>query len=168
MAKLPTATLTFLDARGREQSNQYQWRSATPPADADVQALAADAQALTALSLVRATVSYEVDITGESDAVEAGASRQNDMSLEVRRSTLRTSNGGTYTFRKLPQPKAAFTVAGQRTITTTDAAWNSFVENFDDGAGVAAIVGDWYISDREELVEGTGGDSIVAAYFNKD
>ena len=168
MAKLPMVTLTFIDSFGREQSNQYQWRDATPPTDAEVQSLGGDAQAITALSLIRATVSYEVDVTSESDTAEAGSSRQNDMSLEVRRSTLRTSNGGTYTFRKLPQPKAAFTTPGQRTVITTDAAWNTFVENFDDGAGVAAIVGDWYISDREELVEGTAGDSIVAAYLNKD
>ena len=167
MAKLATATLVFVDSWGREQSNTYQWRQATAPTAGNVQALAADEQAITGLSLLRASVSFEVDVSAQSDAVEAGASRQNDWSLEVRKSTLRNSRGGTYTFRKLPQPKAALLLPNGQ-IDTSIAALNTFVENFDDGAGLAAIVGDWYVSDGEELVEGTGGDSIVAAYLNKD
>lgn len=168
MAKLAKVTLTFRDDFGRKQSNEYQWRLETPPADSDVEALATDAQALTALSLDEAQVTYSVDVSGQSDTVVTGASRQNDWSMEVNKSKLRNSRGGTYTFRKLPQPKAALIIGNTKQVDSENAALNSFLENFDDGAGLAAIVGDWYISDGEEVVEGTGGDQIVAAYLNKD
>lgn len=168
MAKLATVTFTWLDSLNRTQTTERQWRLSTPPADADVQALAVDEQALTGLGLVKASVSYEVDITAQADEPEANSSRQNDWSMTVRKSTLRNSRGGTYTFRKLPQIKAALS-GSTRIIDASPAAFNNFLENFDDGAGLAAVVGDWYISDGEEVVEATASqNAVVEAYHNKN
>jgi hypothetical protein len=124
--------------------------------------LAVDAQALSALSLVKAVVSREVSITGQSDAAEAKSSRQKDASLVFLKSNLRSSRAGRYTFN-LPEPKAAL-VNADGTIDLTDAAVDAFRENFDDGSGIPAVVGDWYVSDQEELIE---DEEAVEGFLNK-
>jgi hypothetical protein len=103
-----------------------------------------------------------VSITGQSDAAEAKSSRQKDASLVFLKSDLRTSRAGRYTFN-LPEPKAAL-VNADGTIDLTDAAIDAFRENFDDGSGIPAVVGDWYVSDQEELIE---DEEAVEGFLNK-
>jgi len=150
MATLATVTFTWLDDEDKTYTSSYTARD-NEPSDAEVQALAVDAQALTALSLIKANVSREVDITGQSDAVEAGASRQRDASLSYLLSNLRSSIARRFTF-KLPQFKAALLDANGR-IDPTAGVFNSWTENFDDGSGIPAVVGDWYAGNQGELVE---------------
>ena len=165
MAARTYVTFTLRDSFGRIEHKRYEARSSAVT-DGVVQGLAADLQALTGLGIEKATVSRAVDISGQADAIEAGSNKQADMSLVAVKSLLRNSGGGQYTFN-LPEPKDAF-LTSTAAVDVSDAAWNSFLENFDDGDGVAATVGDFYISDGEEIVEGAGGSSIVDAFLNKD
>jgi hypothetical protein len=161
MATLATVTFTWQDAYGKTTTRSYQGRD-NEPTDGEVQALAADAQALSALSLVKAVVTREVDITGQSDAAEAKSSRQKDGSLVYLKSNLRSSRAGRYTFN-LPEFKAALLNA-DGTVIITDGAIDSWRENFDDGSGIPAVVGDWYVSDQEELIE---DEEAVEGFLNK-
>ena len=161
MAVRTNVTLSFTDDYGKRTTRSYQSRDANP-SDAAVQDLAAAAQALSALSVTKAVVSREVDVSAQSDAAESKASRQKDASLVYVKSQLRNSTGGQYTFN-VPEPKAAI-VNPDGTVDLTAAAVTGWRERFDDGAGVAAVVGNWYVSDGEELVE---EQAPVAGYLNK-
>lgn len=161
MATLATVTFTWRDAYGKTTTRSYQARD-NAPSDVQVQDLAVDAQALTALSLVKAVVTREIDITAQSDAVEAKSSRQKDASLTYSKSDLRSSRSGPYTFN-LPEPKAAL-VNPDGTIDLTSAVIDSWRENFDDGSGIPAVVGGWYVSDQEELIEDA---EAISGFLNK-
>lgn len=161
MAGRTYCTLTFRDAYGKTTTRRYQSRD-TNPSDAVCQALATKAQAYTALSVVDAVVTRSVDVTGITTAAEAKSSRQKDSSLVFEKSLLRDSGGGQFTFN-MPEPKDAL-VDPDGTIDLTDAAITGWREEFDDGAGIPAIVGDWYVSDGEELVEDA---DPIAGFLNK-
>jgi len=150
MAARTNVTFLWRDSYGKTTKRSYQSRDANPT-DGVVQALATKAQALSALSLVAATVSRAVDISGSTAAAEAKSSRQKDASLVFEKSLLRDSTGGQHTFN-LPEPKAALVDASGK-IDLTDGAVTGWREEFDDGSGIPAVVGDWYVSDGEELVE---------------
>jgi hypothetical protein len=151
MTVLATCTFTWEDSEGKTTTRSYTARD-NEPTDGEVQALAADAQALSAWSLIKAVVTRTVDVTAQSDAAEAGSSIQRDASLVYNpTSLLRASLGGSYTFR-MPQYKDAL-LSPTGTIDPTAAVFDSWTENFDDGAGVAAVVGDWFVGNQAELVE---------------
>lgn len=150
MATLAKVTFLWIDAEGKKYRSSYTGRTNTP-SDAQVQALAADAQGLSALSLVKATVSRDVDISAQSDVAEAGSSRQRDASLVYFLSNLRASIAKQFTFT-LPQFKAAL-LSADGTADVTQAAFEAFRENFDDGSGVPAVVGDFFAGNQGELVE---------------
>lgn len=150
MAERTTATITFTDAYGKTTTRSYQARDANP-SDGVVQALATAAQALSALSVTKTIVSREVDVSGITAAAEAKSSRQKDASLKYQKSALRNSHAGPYTFN-VTEPKAAL-VDGVGTLVLSDAVFDTWRELFDDGSGIAAVVGAWYVSDGEELVE---------------
>lgn len=150
MAENTRVTLSFLDAYGKSTTRGYQSRAADPT-DGVVQALATKAQALSALSIVKAVVTREVDVSGVTTAAEAKASRQKDASLKFQKSALRNSHAGPFTFN-IPEPKAAL-VDTSGVIDLADAAVTGWREEFDDGDGIPAVVGDFYVSDGEELVE---------------
>lgn len=162
MSESTKVTFTYQDFYGKTTKRSYQARDANP-SDGVVQALAQAAQDLSALSLIKAVVTREVDITGVTDAVESGASRQKDASLKFQKSALRNSHAGPYTFN-IPEPKAALLDANGG-IILTDAAIAAWREEFDDGAGIAAVVGDFYVSDGEELVE---EQDALDGFLNKD
>jgi hypothetical protein len=63
----------------------------------------------------------------------------------------------------LPEFKASLLNA-DGTVIITDGAIDSWRENFDDGAGIPAVVGDWYVSDQEELIE---DEEAVEGFLNK-
>jgi len=150
MAERTTVTLTFTDSYGKTTTRSYQARDANP-SDGVVQALADAAQAISALSLTKAVVTREVDVTGSTTAAETKSSRQKDASLKFQKSALRNSHAGPYTFN-LTEPKAALVdVDGTLVLSSTEFAdWR---ELFDDGSGIAAVQGTFFVSDGEELVE---------------
>lgn len=150
MAVLATVTFTWEDDDEKTYNSSYTHRT-NNPSDGDVQDLAGVAQGLTALSLIKATVTREVDITGESDAPEAGSSRQRDASLVYRTSVLRASRGKRHTFT-MPQFKAAL-LNGNGEIDPAAAIWDTWTERFDDGAGIAGIQGGWFAGNQGELIE---------------
>jgi len=150
MATLATVTFTWTDDESKIYHTSYSARD-NNPSDAEVQALATDAQAMSALSLTKAVVSRDVDITGQSDPAEAGSSRQRDASLSYFLSNLRASIARRFTFT-LPQFKAALLDAEGR-IDPAAAVFDSWTENFDDGSGIPAVVGDWFAGNQGELVE---------------
>ena len=154
-------TIQFLDSYNKPTTRRYQYRGANP-SDADVEALATVLQAYTALSVVKATVSREVDVTAITTAAEAKSSRQKDASLIFQKSGLRQSSLGNFTLNT-PEPKAAL-VDSIGKINLTDGAVTAIRELFDDGAGIAAIVGNWYVSDGEELIEDA---DLVDGYLNQ-
>jgi hypothetical protein len=162
MAVRVTCTFVIADSYGKKTKRTYQSRLANP-ADADVQDLAGALQAFTALSVIKATVNREVDISGQTTAAAALSSRQKDASLVFEKSGLRNSHIGQYTFN-MPEPKAAL-VDGTGKIDLTAAAVTGWRERFDDGSGVPAVVGDWYVSDGEELIE---DEDPVDGFLNKD
>ena len=150
MAERTKVTITFQDDYGKQTTRGYHSRDANPT-DVVVQALATKAQALSALSVVKSTVTREVDVTGVTTAAETKASRQKDASLKFAKSGLRNSHTGPYTFN-LPEPKAAL-LDGAGNVDLADAAVTGWREEFDDGSGIPAVVGDFYVSDGEELIE---------------
>lgn len=152
MSDLAVVTFTWQDSEGKKTSRSFTARD-NAPSDGEVQALAADCQALSAWSLIKATVSRVVDITSQSDAAEAGSSRQRDASLVFTPiSNLRASLGGSYTFR-MPQFKAALLNSVGQVADLTASVFGDFIENFDDGSGVAAVVGDFFVGNQGELIE---------------
>jgi len=162
MATRSTVTFTYQDAYGKQTKRSYQARD-DEPSNAQVVALATDAQALTALSLVKAVVNREVDVTAVTTAAVALSSRQKDASIVYLKSGLRNSKVGRYTFN-VPEPKAAL-VAGNGVLVLSDGAFDDWRENFDDGSGIPAVVGDFYVSDGEELIEDA---EAVDGFLNKD
>lgn len=167
MAKLAKATFTLIDSENKTTTRTYTHRTSDAIPEADVTGLATDLQALTGLSVIEAQITYPQDVSGISADVEDKASRQVDWSLEVRKSTLRNSRGGKYTFN-LPDPKDVLQL-GNGQVDQNAAVMNNFLENFDDGDGLAAVAGEWYISDGEEVVEATASaNAVLAAYLNKD
>lgn len=162
MAVLATCTFTWQDDEQKLYHSSYSARD-NAPSDAEVQALALDAQALSALSLIKAVVTREVDITAQSNVPEVGSSRQRDASLVYILSSLRASINRRFTFT-LPQFKAALLdVNGNADIT--DVAFDNWRENFDDGSGVPATVGDWFVGNQGELVE---QQEAVEGFQNKN
>lgn len=152
MATLATVTIKMVDAEGKAVSRSYQARD-NEPSDVEVQLLAERLQALTAWSVIGATVTRDVDVSAYTDAAEAGSSRQRDASLVYNpTSTLRNSLGGKYTFR-MPQFKAALLDSNGRISDTGAADIDNWTELFDDGAGIAAIVGTYFAGNQQELVE---------------
>ena len=152
MAVLATVTFHWQDAAGKTTTRSYKARS-NEPSDANIQALAADAQALSAWSLIRATVTREVDITAQSQAAEAKSSRQRDASLVYNPTSVQdASTGGTYTF-KMPQFKDALLNAADEVDDLTATVFDNWTENFDDGQGVAGVPGSFYAGNQQQLIE---------------
>jgi hypothetical protein len=165
MAELATVTYGLLDSGKRATSFSMQHRSADP-SDGDVQAMATIIANITRLGVKSATVTRKVDISAEATDPENEANKIVTASLQVEKSVLRASHGGTYTF-KLPHPKVALIDAATFNLLITNAAFLALVEACDDGAGIAGVVGDWYISDQEEIVEGVGGSNILKGFMDK-
>lgn len=167
MTDLGVVTFSLLDSFGRITKRSYQARVADP-ATADIQSLAAALAAITRLGVISAQKTVPIDISAQATSPTDEASRQNDARLECYKSLLRDSRGGTYTFN-LPHPKPVL-INTDGTLNVSDAAFGNFVELFDDGAGVAGVVGQFFVSDGEELVEGAldHSDTIKRGFLYKD
>jgi len=150
MARQTFVTVKLQDSRGKTISRRYEARDAAI-SDATVQNLASKLAAMTKLGVIDATVSRSVDISVQATTPVAGCSKNDTYSVRYQKSLLRNSHGGTGTF-SLPELKDSI-VNANGTIIGTSAEFDNFRELFDDGSGIAAIVGDFYVSDGEELIE---------------
>ena len=151
MANKTYCTLTFQDANKKKTTRSFRSRDDNP-SDGNVEALAEAMQGLTKLSVVKAQVSREVDITAQTEDVVAGATRERQYAVKFQMSRLRNSGGGEHTFN-IPDLQDALTDANNDKIVIGAAEFGAWRELFDDGAGIAAVQGNWYVSDDEELVE---------------
>jgi hypothetical protein len=126
-------------------------------ADADAIALADDLQAITQLEVVDLTVTKR--LTGFTPiAAEAN-------SAVAETASVRTimEEGDYYTFN-LPALKAAVKSGSNVNVT---AALIAFLEHFDNGDGIAAVEGEFFVSDGEKLKEVSLEDSDVTGKINR-
>lgn len=145
-----TVTVTLKDSNGMQTSRSYEARSAAIT-DAQAFALADLVQAVTQLEVIDVTVSRRV--TGwTATTAEANSSVAETASLRAP-----LAGGGYYTFN-LPALKAAKKSGSNVIGSDTDIL--ALIASFDDGGGVAASTGLFYVSDGEELDEAgiEGGD----------
>ncbi len=156
MANRTYANYVLEDAYGKRVTRRFQARDAAVT-DAQVADLGADLAALTSLGLIEASVTRPVTVTATTPV--AGSTRSAGASVRYRKSTQPGSNGGVWTF-KIPHPPAAL-INPDGTLDIADAVFNDFAENFDDGQGLAAVDGHFFVSDNEELVEATASDNAV-------
>ena len=138
-----TITVTLQDADGQETQRSYEGRTALI-SDAQAIALADDVQALTQLAVVDLQISRRVSGFAAT-AAETNSSVAETASLKVE-----LSDGAKHTIN-LPALKAAFKSGA--TVNGNDAAFATFLSHFDDGGGVGATAGNFYVSDGEEVSE---------------
>lgn len=135
-------TITLKDENGFETTRSFEGRIADL-LDADAVGLADDLQALTQLEVVDVTVTKHV--SGFTPiAVEANSSVAETASVTVIK-----TEGDKHTFN-LPALKAA-QKSGKGIVV--NAALLAFLANFDNGDGVGAAAGPFFISDGEEISE---------------
>lgn len=156
MANDVYVTYVLEDSYGKRVSRRFQAKSAGVT-DGQVQALGANLAALTQLGLIEAMVTKPVSITATSAVAES--TRSAGAAVRYRKSSSSPSNGGVWTL-KIPQPVAAL-VNADGGLDIANAVFNNFAENFDDGLGLLAVAGDFYISHGEELMEATASDNAV-------
>lgn len=138
-----TVTITLRDSNGMETSRRYEARSAAVT-DAQAYALADLLQAITQLEVVGVQVTRNV--AGYTPiAAEANSAVAETASVRVEMAA-----GGFKTF-SLPALKSALKSGSNVIGTDTDLL--AFLAQFDDGGGVAATAGLFYVSDGEELSE---------------
>jgi hypothetical protein len=102
-------------------------------------------QALTKLSVVECFMTRPVSIA--ADTAEAGCSVNDTASIRARK-----GDGGTYTFN-IPEPLDAVVTGDNVTLDVGNSIITDWLELFDDGTGVAATQGPFYVSDGEQLDE---------------
>jgi len=138
-----TATIVFQDADGQQTQRTYEGRVAAL-LDADANGLADDIQALTQLEVVDVIITRR--ITGFTPiAAEANSSVAETATIKVE-----LEGGGFHSFN-LPALKAA--LKSGASVNGNDAAISAFMDNFDNGDGVAANEGAFFVSDGEKISE---------------
>lgn len=138
-----TVTVTLEDDNGLQTSRSYEAKSAAI-ADATAIALSDQLQTLTQLSVVDVVISRR-PAGFQSDAPETNSSVAETASITVKK-----TEGDRHTFN-MPALKAAYKSGSG--VNGSHADILAFLENFDDGAGVAGVAGNFYVSDKEELSE---------------
>lgn len=137
-----TCTITLQDDNGLRTTRSYEGRIAAL-ADADAIQLADDLQALTQLEVVDLTVTKR--LTGFTPiAAETNSAVAETASVKT------ILEGGDYHTFNLPALKAAQKSGSNVNVT---AALITFLEHFDNGDGVAAVEGEFFVSDGEKLKE---------------
>lgn len=139
---LSTCTITLQDSNGLRTTRSYEGRIAAL-ADADAIALADDLQAITQLEVVDLTVTKR--LTGFTPS----AAEANSAVAETASVRTLLESGAYHTFN-LPALKAAVKSGSNVNVI---AALITFLEHFDNGDGVAAVAGEFFVDDGEELTE---------------
>lgn len=135
-------TITLRDENGLKTTRSYEGRIADL-LDADAIALADDLQALTQLEVIDVTVTKHI---AGFTPISAGT---NSSVAETASVTCEKEEGDYHTFN-LPALKSSQKSGSNVNVT---AALITFLEHFDNGDGVAAVAGEFYVSDGEELTE---------------
>lgn len=152
-----TVTVTFQDSDGQQTQRVYEGRVAALT-DAQAVALADNVQALTQLEVVDLQISRRV--AGFTPiAAEANSSVAETASLKVE-----LDGGGFHSFN-LPALKAAFKSGA--TVNGNDAAIATFLANFDNGDGVGATEGNFFVSDGEKISEAYVEGGKVSGKVNR-
>lgn len=149
-------TVILKDINGIETQKRFENRAATTTTEAIE---VADAlQAITQLEVV--DVLFTQRVTGFTPtAAEANSSVAETASVKVD-----LADGQKYTFT-LPALKQALKIGS--IVDGSNAALKSFLEYFDDGAGVLNVVGDFYVSDGEEISESFHEDDLTTGVVNR-
>lgn len=143
-----TVTVTMQDINGFTTKRTYEARSAALT-DVQAEALADALQAITQLEVTDVIISRRA--TGFTPiAAEANSSIAETASVTAPSMTVAGADAGPYTFN-LPALKAA--VKAGKNVDTTNANLLAFLAQFDNGDGVAASDGLFFVSDGEELTE---------------
>lgn len=133
----------FQDSDLRESFREYE--APDNLTVAEQQDLVQKVQDISALSVVGAKYTIDVDVSGITDPVEAGATVKKNAFLIAEK-----TDGDKYSFN-LTQPKAA--LMSGTDIVITSAAILAFSGLFDDGGGNDASTGLFTLSDGEQLKE---------------
>lgn len=150
-------TITLQDSNGMQTQRRYEARIAGI-VDADVISLANELQAITQLEVVDAQVSRRV--TGFTPiAAEANSAVAETASVRAQLAS------GAFTSLNLPALKAA--VKAGSNVDGGDANLQAFLQNFDNGDGVGAAAGDYFVSDGEELSEAYIESGAVSGKVNR-
>lgn len=150
-------TVTLQDSNGMQTRRTYEARSAAI-SDADANALADALQAITQLSVTDVQVSRRV--TGfTSTAAEANSAVAETASVRTQ-----LASGAFYSLN-MPALKAA--VKSGSNVVGSDANLQAFLANFDNGDGVGATAGNFYVSDGEELSEAFIENGQVSGQVNR-
>jgi hypothetical protein len=148
-------TVVLADSNGKETRRVYETKSTV--GSSEVIVLADALQAITQLEVV--DVLWTVRETGFTPiTVEANSSTAETASVSAQ-----LADGRNFSFN-LPALKAAMKIG--KTVDGTNATLMSFLENFDDGAGVAAVPGSFYVSDGQEISEVFHEADLVTGIVN--
>lgn len=149
-------SVTLQDIDGQEAQRRYEIKSTT--SDADCISLADDLQATTQLTV------KDVQLTRRLTGFSATAPEVNSSVAETATVAVEMADGRGYSFN-MPALKAALKNGKQ--VIGTNAALLSFLEWFDDGAGILNVVGSFYVSDGQEISEAFHEDGKVTGVVNK-
>lgn len=149
-------TVELRDINDLRTQKRFENRAATTLAEAIE--IAEALQAITQLEVVDVLFTQRV-VGWAPIAAEANSSVAETANVKVRK-----ADGGEYTF-VLPAVKQALKNGSQ--INGSNADLKSFLEYFDDGAGVLNVVGDFYVSDGEEISEAFHEDNLATGVVNK-
>lgn len=152
-----TVTITFQDSDGQQTQRTYEGRLAALT-DAQAITLADDLQALTQLEVVDLQISRRV--TGFTPT----AAETNSAVAETATIRAELGGGGFHSFN-LPALKSTFKSGAS--VNGNDAAIATFLGHFDNGDGVGATAGNFYVSDGEEISETYVEGGKVSGKINK-
>jgi len=143
------------DSNGKQISRRYEKKSGSTETEAIE---VADAlQATTQLEVVDVLLTTRV--AGYTPiAAEANSSVSETASVAVQ-----LADGRGYSFN-MPALKAALKTG--KNVIGNNATLLAFLEYFDDGAGIANVAGDFYVSDGQEISETFHEDGLVTGKVN--
>lgn len=149
-------TIVLEDENGLQTTKKFEMKSGI--LDADCVSLADALQAITQLTVV------DLLITRRSTAFTAIAAETNSAVAETASVKVKLGDGRYYTFT-LPALKSALKIG--YSIDGSNADLKSFLEWFDDGAGIANVAGSFYVSDGQEISETWHEDNKVTGKVNR-
>jgi hypothetical protein len=149
-------TIVLEDSDGQETQRRYEIKSGTTATQCIE--LADVLQAITQLAV------KDVLLTTRVTGFTPSAAETNSSVAETASVAVELADGRDYSFR-MPALKSA--IKSGSTVIGTNAALLDFLEYFDDGAGIANVAGDFYVSDGQEISEAFHEDGKVTGVVNK-
>jgi hypothetical protein len=152
-----TVTVTLEDSNGMQTSRRYEARDAAVT-DAQAIALADALQATTQLEVV------DLQVTRTVTGFTASSAEANSSVAETASVRAKQGDGDFYTFN-LPALKAA--LKSGTNVDGSNASLKAFLNQFDNGDGVATDQGLFYISDGETVSEAYIEGNLVTGKVNR-